>query len=448
MKAWKNIVFGLIFILLIGLVSSNAYAIIPNKVAGDSENILFSLFATAATSKQGSWTPTKISCEPISNSNNYWINEGCEEWMTKKGCHPSICGSSNPGGDGKNPASGWYNQPYCDKGLKADSGNIKDRFLNSDGSTIIKIKEDCSQKGGCDSRATTCKSSVICETGFGNYYCRGTEIVRDAKFNEGGLCKTETQKFDDCGYHDLTCDPNMDQSLPKCKEEKQEQTCSQKGGNICEPSDGLSCSGNLAIAKDTNACCLASCWTTKKTDETFDCNVEDPALTFLTCTVREGAAGNCYYSFTDDKCKRKEGSSSSTGSGGTASECKSPLELINGKCEKKTEVTLSGKTKGILESQLKDKTEKELEDSKCSRTVDCESRAKCIDFADLPKSVQNKLSEGVFNIAEEGICVIEQEDEGFDFASLPHFKLTGDDQTDVLIQYIGGIVLLALLFKK
>ena len=85
MKVWKNILFGLIFILLLTVVSVNVNAEIPERnVAGDSENVLLSLFSTATQSKQGTWTPTKVSCGPISNTNSYWINEGCEEWMTRK----------------------------------------------------------------------------------------------------------------------------------------------------------------------------------------------------------------------------------------------------------------------------------------------------------------------------------------------------------------------------
>lgn len=80
----------------------------------------------------------------------------------------------------------------------------------------------------------------------------------------------------------------------------------------------------------------------------------------------------------------------------------------------KTEVP-AGVVKGILEEQLDDKTEDELEDSACKRTSDCESGADCIPFDKLSLAVRERLAGGLFNIAEDGICVFpEPEKEVFD----------------------------------
>ena len=69
--------------------------------------------------------------------------------------------------------------------------------------------------------------------------------------------------------------------------------------------------------------------------------------------------------------------------------------------------------------QVDDKTEDELEESACKRTTDCESVASCIPFDKLSSAVRERLAGGLFNIAEDGICVFPSpEKEAFDIAEI------------------------------
>jgi len=126
--------------------------------------------------------------------------------------------------------------------------------------------------------------------------------------------------------------------------------------------------------------------------------------------------------------------------------CAERQVCIDDACREDTSKT--GNVRAIPESELKDKTKDELENSKCNKTTDCEEGAKCEPFDELPTKVQNRLSGGFFNLAEDGICIIEQDDGDFDLSSFPHFEITGDDTTDVLIQYGGGLFILVLLFRR
>ncbi len=83
-----------------------------------------------------------------------------------------------------------------------------------------------------------------------------------------GQCKSEEKVFDNC-IDDGGCQEPLDQNIPRCVGEVQEETCSQKGGVICEGFEGLSCSTSLRIAQDTNSCCIGTC------SETEDGNGED-----------------------------------------------------------------------------------------------------------------------------------------------------------------------------
>lgn len=116
----------------------------------------------------------------------------------------------------------------------------------------------------------------------------------------------------------------------------------------------------------------------------------------------------------------------------------------------------SGKIKGIFETLLEKKTRTELEKSSCKQDIDCETGADCVPFSNLPTKTQERLSEGIFNIAEEGICVIPKSDgEG-----LGDFGNVGDKVADALnikgenkgilgwvIAIFGVIIGLALINK-
>ena len=107
-------------------------------------------------------------------------------------------------------------------------------------------------------------------------------------------------------------------------------------------------------------------------------------------------------------------------------------------------------TKGIFETLLETKTKTELEKSKCKEDLNCEQGSDCAPFSNLPTKTQERLSEGWWNVAEEGICVIPKiEGDGLDLDKW------GENLADIYgiddvgfawgITIIGGIIIFMLI---
>ena len=92
--------------------------------------------------------------------------------------------------------------------------------------------------------------------------------------------------------------------------------------------------------------------------------------------------------------------------------------------------------------QMKDMTNSELEMYSCKKAYECDSDY-CAPYNSLPKDVQETLSDGWFNWAEEGICA-KKKDKG-DFLQDYLDKLLAGDPTYIITTIIAFIFLFAMV---
>lgn len=127
------------------------------------------------------------------------------------------------------------------------------------------------------------------------------------------------------------------------------------------------------------------------------------------------------------------------------------------------DITIDGATrKSFTKQELKSLTNADAQLGFCFKDNECVKRTgytiDCVPLSTLPDipsdvdiiKIANSVGSffGVTTGSPDGFCIATKEGEGFDLCSLPHFDITKNCQTDVLIIYLGGIVILFLLLKK
>ena len=269
----------------------------------------------------------------------------------------------------------------------------------------------------CTNVGVGCECSGEKSGGCGGWTCNEDEMYRYRTCTEttSGGCYDNTffwekkcvKGYKECTYECYAGDV-------KCEGTTYFECSSNKWSNKGEVSEkcGITDGGTTTGKKKVGERCGGFVW--GDCEVGLECIQEDlPAISGICKTI--GETGQYHFEPRDGVCTAIKGSGENLCDPNAETEKKcGEVYCAEGQMCQDNKCVSEGRTdnvKAIPESLLKEKTKDELEDSKCSRTSDCEEGSKCVAFADLPKDSQNKLASGIFNLAEDGICVIEQKTE-------------------------------------